>query len=276
MVLALAVEAAFFLATGSPAFRDRLAEVPPLRLALAMSAVSACTWLVAGGGEPWQFAGAVVAAGALAFWYPFLGRSLAADYGLMALYGALALGKVSMILYPVAWAKAPTPFVGELAWLRTLIIAVLVFRKAEGIGYGFWPAKREWVEGFKWFLLMLAPVGAAVYLTGFLRLRDLPDDAGRVALSIAATFAGHFVFVALREEFLFRGMLLPRAGIVITSVVFGLVHLPFKEFPNWKFAVIAGLAGWFYARSYQATSSIRSAMVTHALTNVVFRVFLTN
>ena len=39
-------------------------------------------------------------------------------------------------------------------------------------------------------------------------------------------------------------------------------------------ALVAAIAGWFYAKSYEATGSVRSAMVTHALTNVVARVFL--
>jgi membrane protease YdiL (CAAX protease family) len=57
-------------------------------------------------------------------------------------------------------------------------------------------------------------------------------------------------------------------------VVFGAVHLPFGHFPNWRFALVAAIAGYFYAKSYQATGSVRSAMITHALTNVVARVFL--
>jgi membrane protease YdiL (CAAX protease family) len=52
------------------------------------------------------------------------------------------------------------------------------------------------------------------------------------------------------------------------------VHLPFGHFPNWRFALVAAIAGYFYAKSYQATGSVRSAMITHALTNVVARVFL--
>jgi membrane protease YdiL (CAAX protease family) len=38
--------------------------------------------------------------------------------------------------------------------------------------------------------------------------------------------------------------------------------------------LVAAIAGWFYSKAYLATLSIRSAMVTHALTNVVARVFL--
>jgi uncharacterized protein len=51
------------------------------------------------------------------------------------------------------------------------------------------------------------------------------------------------------------------------------VHLPFGTFPNWRFALIAAIAGWFYGRAYLKTGSIRAAMVAHALTNVTWKTF---
>ena len=60
---------------------------------------------------------------------------------------------------------------------------------------------------------------------------------------------------------------------MVSSVIFGLVHLPYRAFPNWKFAILATVAGWFYGRAYLKTGSIRAAMVAHALTNVTWRVF---
>jgi membrane protease YdiL (CAAX protease family) len=61
--------------------------------------------------------------------------------------------------------------------------------------------------------------------------------------------------VGLSEEFFFRGMLQQLltkrlkstiAGLLLTSILFGLVHLPFRGFPNWRFALLAALAGIFY------------------------------
>jgi membrane protease YdiL (CAAX protease family) len=61
------------------------------------------------------------------------------------------------------------------------------------------------------------------------------------------------------------------AGLVLAAIAFGLVHLPFRSFPNWRFAALAALAGIFYGRAYQQTGSIRAAMVTHALVNTTWR-----
>ena len=41
-----------------------------------------------------------------------------------------------------------------------------------------------------------------------------------------------------------------------------------------RVAAAATIAGWFYAKAYLEGKGIRAAMVTHALTNVVARVFL--
>ena len=96
----------------------------------------------------------------------------------------------------------------------------------------------------------------------------------------AATFLGILWVVALSEEFFFRGLLQQwmtqwtgsaAAGLAGTSIVFGAVHLGFRGFPNWKFAVAAATAGWFYGRAYQQARSIRASMVTHALVVTLWR-----
>jgi hypothetical protein len=83
--------------------------------------------------------------------------------------------------------------------------------------------------------------------------------------------------VALREEFFFRGVLQEwldsRTGLVVVSVAFGLVHLPYREFPNWRMAILATVAGLFYGRAYLGARSVRAAMVTHALVNTTWKVF---
>jgi membrane protease YdiL (CAAX protease family) len=279
ILAAFLIEAALFLATGSEEARKRLGALPRVVLAALLTGLTAGTWLLAGGGAPWQLAATVAVAGVFSFWYLLFPES---DVPILVLYGALALGKASAMLYPIPWLKAPTAIIGELAWLRTLLFAVLLFRRPPLRNYGFIPTLAEWRQGVKWFLLFV-PVALAVGIPiGFIKQRTLPADPAKIALAVAGTFLGHYIFVALREEVLFRGMLLPTlqksfgatAGLLTSCLLFGAVHLPMGQFPNWRFVIIGTVAGWFYAKSYQATGSVRSAMVTHALTNVVARVFL--
>lgn len=279
ILAAFLIEAGLFLSCGSVALRTRLAAVAPGRVAAVLTVLTPLTWLLAGGGEWWQLAATTAITGALAFWYLRFPES---DLPVLILYGALALGKASALLYFVPLPKAPTPIIGEFAWLRTLLFAVLLFRRPVLDKFGFLPTREEWVQGVKWFLLMIPAVLAVGFPIGFAKLRTLPDDPWRIVLAVVGTFLGHYIFVALREEVLFRGMMLGKLqnalggwqGMLAGAAIFGAVHLPFGQFPNWRFAVVATIAGWFYSKSYEATGSVRSAMVTHALTNVVARVFL--
>ncbi|MGA2135939.1 MAG: CPBP family intramembrane glutamic endopeptidase, partial [Bryobacteraceae bacterium] len=86
--------------------------------------------------------------------------------------------------------------------------------------------------------------------------------------------------VALPEEFFFRGLLQqwltqwtgkPALALVGASILFGAAHLGFRAFPNWKFALAAAVAGWFYGRAYQQAQSIRAGMLTHALVVTLWR-----
>jgi hypothetical protein len=279
ILAAFLIEAALFLATGSLAARTRLAAIEPAKLATALTLLTPLTWLLTGGGEIWQMAATTAITAIFAFWYLKFPES---DAPLLILYGAIALGKASALLYAMPWPKAPTAITGEFAWLRTFLFALLLFRRPILTNYGFFPTKEEWKQGIKWFALFI-PIALAVGIPiGFAKLRNLPADPAKLALAVIGTFLSHFIFVALREEVLFRALLLPnlkqalgpKVGFYATAILFGAVHLPFGHFPNWRFALVATIAGWFYAKSYEATGSVRSAMVTHAVTNVVARVFL--
>ncbi|MCL4851822.1 MAG: CPBP family intramembrane metalloprotease, partial [Bryobacteraceae bacterium] len=133
--------------------------------------------------------------------------------------------------------------------------------------------------------LYFQPVGAAlIALTGFATLRSLPADPAKLALTAFASFLGFLWVVALSEEFFVRGLLQqwlskwmnsPVAGLLIASLIFGLLHLPFRSaFPNWRFALLAATASLFYGRAFQQAGSIRASMVTHALVVLTWRVFL--
>ena len=62
-------------------------------------------------------------------------------------------------------------------------------------------------------------------------------------------------------------------GLVVTSLLFGAVHLWFRAFPNWRFAALAALAGLAYGAAFHRARSIRASMVTHALTVTTWRMF---
>jgi hypothetical protein len=61
--------------------------------------------------------------------------------------------------------------------------------------------------------------------------------------------------------------------LLIASLVFGGVHLWFRMFPNWRWALLAGVLGWFCGRARNQAGSIRAGMVTHALAVATWRGF---
>jgi membrane protease YdiL (CAAX protease family) len=167
-------------------------------------------------------------------------------------------------------------------WFRTGIFAILSVRRMKNVGFGFWPAGREWRIGALYFV-GLAPVAAAAgWALHFARPHLRYPGWERTTLIGLATFFGILWVVALGEEFFFRGLLQQWiagwlhsewGGLLLAALLFGTVHLWYRAFPNWRFAALAGVAGVFYGMAYRQARSIRASMVTHALTVTAWRLF---
>ena len=96
------------------------------------------------------------------------------------------------------------------------------------------------------------------------------------------TFFGTLWVLALGEELFFRGLLQQWMsqwlgsewnGLFATAAIFGSVHLFYNQFPNWRFALLAAVAGVFYGMAFRTGKGIRAAMVTHALTVTTWKTF---
>lgn len=163
-------------------------------------------------------------------------------------------------------------FIGKLLWIRVGAMTVLRDVRPEGVRFGFWPEKEEWLTGAKYFGLMLPVLFPLTHFIGFARF-TWPTDPGDAALKAVTTFVGSLWVVALSEEFLFRGLVLRWVGFVPATVLFGLAHLGFRRYPNWQMVALATVAGVFYGLAARKQGGIRAAMVVHTLTNVTWRVF---
>src|SRR3989449_11643561 len=79
-------------------------------------------------------------------------------------------------------------------------------------------------------------------------------------------FVGIFLFTALPEEFLFRGLIqnwlqrTVRSGAIslaIASLIFGASHLNNgSPIPNYRYFLMATIAGMFYGRAWRNTGSL--------------------
>lgn len=247
----------------------------PLRL-LASAVLPYLIYSLSTGVFRWEALVVLAAiAGAAAFWYVWLPRNTVSDLLFLALAVTVVVTKAFPRIYARARPSSRIEILGTLMWIRLGITVLLSVRGAENPGFGLFPRAREWRSGVLHFLAFL-PIGAALALAlGFTRPR-----APSVAWwKIAGVFAGMLWVVALGEEFFFRGVIQRRLAdwrgetteIVFTSVLFGVAHLGYGPFPNWRFALVASVAGLCYGHAYSKTRSVRASMVAQALVNTVWR-----
>ena len=135
--------------------------------------------------------------------------------------------------------------------LSTGVAAFVVLRRLEGVGYAI-----EWVRGSGWIVLSHFLLFAAIAVPlGIAHRALLRIDASIARLrSFPVAVIGITFFTAWPEEFLFRGILqnlFSRSlnnqwvGLAVASVVFGFSHILHAPFPNWKYVILATIAGVF-------------------------------
>jgi len=234
--------------------------------------------------RPLALVAVILIAAAVSFWYIVLPPGGWTDAAFLLIPAGVVIAKVFDLLYPSPIPKVQLGILGQLMLIRTAALAVLIVRKKSGgapleTEFRFWPAAREWMIGARYFVLLLPFAGLAYWGLGLAQLRAHPYNLGMAA----GTFLGILWVVALPEEFFFRGLLQrwlgewtssPMVALALASVLFGSAHLGFNHrFPNWRFSIVAAIAGIFYGLAWRAAKSIQASMVTHALTVTLWRVF---
>lgn len=179
--------------------------------------------------------------------------------------------------------------------------AFLVLRNLEGVGYRILWRKHDLIEAlvnFAGYALVAIPLGMALgflhphaqaywttpatfNLFGHAHTAMVPGQAlflGRFGFQ----FVGVYITVALPEEFLFRGVLqnfLARSfrtrrrevyGLLVASVIFGAAHLHHAPAPNWRYGLMATLAGIFYGNAFRTRRRTSASALTHALVDTAW------
>ena len=171
---------------------------------------------------------------------------------------------------------------GRLAYVFTVLLALnvalaafVLVRRVDGIGYSIgWG--RCWgffvLGSFVVFGCIAISLGTAMHFLAF-------APQWHAWTSLLFTSLGIFFFTAWPEEFLFRGLLqnmLARssksdlAGWWTASVLFGFSHITNLGFPNWRYVILASIAGIFYGWTWRKTGSIFASAIVHALVDVTW------
>jgi membrane protease YdiL (CAAX protease family) len=140
------------------------------------------------------------------------------------------------------------------------------------------PAARDLAYGAVAFLACAPILIAAGRLLGFIPLLHAPAHPS--AGAIARTFGAIFVGTALPEEILFRSLiqnwLMQRYGfttgmLLLSAFIFGCAHLDNgpQPLPNWRYMILATIAGVAYGKAFQKSASVFSSVTCHALVDTV-------
>lgn len=197
------------------------------------------------------------------------------DYAAMlAIFLPFKLGWLR-ILWP--YPDSSITYVASILLATNVALGIFLFvRQLGGIGYRIlWSADatRTVLLNFGLLALILIPLGTALHFIRFdssiARWKSLPVDG-----------LGILLLTAWPEEFLFRGLLQntlskrfssQTIGLIVASIIFGLAHIGNNNvFPNWKYALLATIAGILYGRTWRRTSSIFPSAVVHALVDTIW------
>jgi len=288
VIAAFLAEYPFYLLAGFPEVRQRLASLNVLHSGRASSTLPAiltgslllpyllcCLGPV---GFDWLALVRLVALGlAVSLWYVILPAAALLDSAFLVLIGWVTLGHYFDRIYPRLFGQH-LETLGAIGLLHVVALTLMLQRPMAETGYGFWPNQREWIIGARHYLFFLLVGGPLALLLRTAHLASAPAPLWIVI----GTFFGSLWVSSLAEEFLFRGVLQRwmedwtgnvRAALLLTAIVFGLAHLWFRGFPNWRWVPVVTVLGWLCGRARNQAGSIRASVVTHALVVSTWRAF---
>jgi membrane protease YdiL (CAAX protease family) len=278
VLAAFLVEYPFYLVPAFPELRKRLAgTVLPLFLLVSLLLPYLICYGAAGQFHWDNLVKLAAIAMALGLWYLVLPVAVVTDLAFLALVGVVLIGHYVDNLYPDPYPKLNIAILGRIGLFQITVLVLLMQRRVQETGYGFVPNRSEWRIGALHYLYFL-PVAACLAVP----LKAVQFAPPAPLWKTAGIFLGFLWVVALFEEFVFRGILQPwleewtwsrTAALLITSIIFGSVHLWFRTFPNWRWALIAAVLGWFCGHARNQAGSIRAGVVTHALVVATWRGF---
>jgi hypothetical protein len=177
-------------------------------------------------------------------------------------------------LFSGAW---PHPGLGSLPKLYLCDVALylyLVVRGVEGAGYDFAPNAHALAIGVREWLYFSPFAFGLGFALHFIRFYPRVHSAAHIFAAVLVTF----LLTAVPEEFFFRGVLQnllePHLGrlraLAVASLLFGLSHFHKGASFNWRYVLLAAIAGVFYGRAWHARRQLLASSITHTLVDVVW------
>ncbi len=191
----------------------------------------------------------------------------------------LALGLVvEFRRFEPAWPPHLGGF-NRIILLDAGLYGFVVIRRLSNVGFDLRPSLSDLKNGLR-ELAFYAPIALPVGLTlGFLHLHgEWPGT-----IKILTSFVSIFFLIAILEETYFRGWwqnllerrIGPNGALIVTAVLFGLSHFNKGATAfNWRYVLLASLAGIFYGRAWRAEHRLFASAITHACVDTIWLLWL--
>jgi len=197
------------------------------------------------------------------------------DWLVLALLGI----PVDLHFFDQAWPIAGLSGMAKLLFVDAGLYGYLVIRPISGVGFDFRVKRSDMRIGLREFLYFTPIAILLGFSLQFLHFHRTPGNP----LAFAAGWLFTLFFVAMPEELFFRGLMLNmlerRAGanraLAITSLAFGLAHFNKRAaYFNWRYVILAAIAGVFYGRAWLARRRLIASSITHATVDTVWSIWL--
>jgi len=177
-----------------------------------------------------------------------------------------------------AWPPHLSAF-NKVLLLDAGIYGFIAIRKLDGVGFDLRLRWRDLAIGLREFLFF-APLALGLGLwLHFLHLHPFGANIPAVSIKFAAAWIFTFFLIAVPEELFFRGWLqnlLERhigqeRALLATAILFGLSHFNKRAAHfNWRYVILAAVAGIFYGRAWRRDRRVGASAVTHATVDSVW------
>ena len=185
---------------------------------------------------------------------------------------------VDLRWFETAWPHSLTAL-NKLLLLDAGLYGFHAVRQLNGVGFDLRWRKSDWKIGLREFLLY-TPIAILLGLAiGFLHWHGHVDRPWL----LPGMWLFTYLFIALPEEIFFRGWmqnLFERrtgrsASLAITAILFGLSHFNKRAVHfNWRYVLLASIAGIFYGRAWRSERRIAASSITHACVDTVWGALL--
>jgi membrane protease YdiL (CAAX protease family) len=185
---------------------------------------------------------------------------------------------VDLRWFEAAWPPHLAIF-NKVLLLDAGIYGFILIRNLDGTGFDLRLRLRDAFVGLR-ELAIYTPIALVLGLSlGFLHLHTVWP----AFTSIAFAWIFTFFFIAVPEELFFRGWLqnlLERrigrhSALWLTAILFGLAHFNKRAVQfNWRYVLMAALAGIFYGRAWRQQRRVAASAITHASVDAIWSLWL--